>query len=150
MEIKMEWVLLAVGLIVGGGSGAGVTFAFMKNKKPLVVETNKVVEKMVEVDLSLTETDLLKVPCSSEYISNNGQSLCREMFCRMNTRSGNQANSASQKECESISNIINSELIIKKCFSTKYVDSNDQENEDKLSQMRIDRENCIRVFEKRK
>ena len=146
----MEWILLAVGLVVGGGSGAGITFAFMKNKKPVVVETNKVVEKMVEVDLSLTETDLLKVPCSAEYIETNGESLCREMFCRMNTRSGNQANSASQKECESISNLINSELIIKKCFKTQYVGPHDPEGEDNNEQLRIDRENCIRVFEKRK
>ena len=143
MEIKMEWVLLAVGLIVGGGSGAGITFAFMKNKKPVVVETNKVVEKMVEVDLSLTETDLLKIPCSAEYIEAHGESLCREMFCRMNTRSGNQANSASQKECESISNLINSSLIIDTC---KIEPKEGQTEED----IRAERENCIRVFEKRK
>lgn len=139
----MEWVLLAVGLVVGGGSGAGITFAFMKNKKPLVVETNKVVEKMVEVDLSLTETDLLQIPCSSEYISKHGESLCREMFCRMNTRSGNQANAATSKECESISNLINSSLIISTCKIEK---KEGQTEED----IRAQKESCIRVFEKRK
>ena len=45
----MEWVFLVIGIIVGGGSGAGITFAFMKNQKPVIVETNKVVEKMVEL-----------------------------------------------------------------------------------------------------
>ena len=133
--IKMEWVFLVVGIIVGGGSGAGITFAFMKNKKPVIVETNKVVEKMVEVDNSLTETDLLKVPCSAEYIDKNGESLCREMFCRMNTRSGNQSNSASSKECESISNLINTKVIIDSCKEFKDADQ---------------KEKCERLFEKRK
>ncbi len=133
--IKMEWVFLVVGIIVGGGSGAGITFAFMKNKKPVIVETNKVVEKMVEVDNSLTETDLLKVPCSAEYIDKNGESLCREMFCRMNTRSGNQSNAASSKECESISNLINTKIIIDSCKEFSDVDQKDK---------------CERLFEKRK
>ena len=151
LEFKMEWIVGLAAFIVGAGGGTGVTWAIMRKQEPTIVETNKVVEKMVEVDLSLTETDLLKTPCSADFIDKHGESLCREMFCRMNTRSGNQANSASQKECESISNIINSELIIKKCFATKYVgphDPNPEENSEE--QLRIDRENCIRVFEKRK
>ena len=134
--IKMEWIFLVVGIIVGGGSGAGITFAFMRNNKPEVqiVETAKVVEKMIEVDNSLTETDLLQIPCSSEYIEQNGESLCREMFCRMNTRSGNQSNAASSKECESISNLINTKIIIEACKEYE---------PDK-------RDKCERLFEKRK
>ena len=134
----MEWIFLVVGIAVGTGSGAGITFALMKNKPAQVIETNKVVEKMVEVDLSLTETDLLKIPCSSEYIDTHGESLCREMFCRMNTRSGNQANSASSKECESISNLINTKVIIDTCDKDIVEDKN------------VSRENCERLFEKRK
>ena len=131
----MEWVFLVVGIIVGAGSGTGVTWAFLRNKKPEIIETNKVVEKMVEVDNSLTETDLLKVPCSASYIEKNGESLCREMFCRMNTRSGNQSNAASSKECESISNLINTKVIIDAC--KEYAEENKKEQ-------------CERLFEKRK
>ena len=137
-ERAMEWVFLVIGIVVGGGSGAGITFAFLKNQKPVIIETNKVVEKMVEVDNSLTETDLLQVPCSSEYIDKNGESLCREMFCRMNTRSGNQSNAASSKECESISNLINTKVIIDTC------------DKDIVEENNIAREKCERLFEKRK
>ena len=78
--------------------------------------------------------DLLQIPCSSEYIEKNGESLCREMFCRMNTRSGNQSNAASSKECESISNLINTKIIIEACKEYE---------PDK-------RDKCERLFEKRK
>ena len=62
----MEWIIAAVAFFIGAGGGIGVTWSAMKNKPPQVIETNKVVEKMVEVDSSLTETDLLKIPCSME------------------------------------------------------------------------------------
>tara|TARA_B100001287_G_scaffold263605_2_gene254653 strand:- start:181 stop:609 length:429 start_codon:yes stop_codon:yes gene_type:complete len=115
--IKMEWLIVAIAFVVGSGAGTGITWSIMKNKKPKVqiVETNKVVEKMVEVDNSLTDQDLLKIPCSKEYMEKNGEGLCREMFCRMNTRSGNQSNAATAKECEAIGNILNKKMILKKC-----------------------------------
>ena len=66
----------------------------------------------LDVQKSLTETDLLAVPCSGEFIEANGMLLCREMWCRMHTvREG----AASQKECESISNLINKAVIIEEC-----------------------------------
>ena len=98
LKVNMEWILLAVGLVVGSGS----TWGLMKNRPPKIVETNKVIEKMVEVDNSLTDIDLLKIPCSLEYLEKNGDSLCREMFCRMNTRGGATQQTATSKECESI------------------------------------------------
>ena len=111
----MEWIVAAVAFLVGGGVGGGVTWSLMKDKEPVVIETNKVVEKMVEVDSSLTDQDLLKIPCSSEYMEKNGEGLCREMFCRMNTRSGNQSNAATAKECEAISNTINKAFVQEHC-----------------------------------
>ena len=60
--IDMEWILLVVGLIAGGAAGAGLTAGVMKNK-PV-----RIVEKMIEVDNSLSDADLLKIPCSKEYI----------------------------------------------------------------------------------
>ena len=90
----MEWVIAVVAFIAGGG----ITSAIVKNKPAEI----QVVEKMVEVDTSLSDTDLLQVPCSSEYMEKNGEALCREMFCRMNTRSGNESNAATAQECEAI------------------------------------------------
>lgn len=105
----MEWVLLIIGLIAGGAAGAGMTVGIIKNKPA------EIVEKTIEVDRSLSTADLIKVPCSDEYIKQKGEALCREMFCRMNTRSGNQSNSASAKECEAISNTINKSYVLSKC-----------------------------------
>ena len=113
----MEWIVGVVAFIIGAGGGTGITWSLMKNRKvdPVIVETNKVVEKMVEVDNSLTDQDLLKIPCSKEYMEANGEGLCREKFCRMNTRSGNQSNSATAKECEAISNTINKAFVQEHC-----------------------------------
>jgi len=142
---KMEWIIGIVALIVGAGSGTGITYSLMKNKKPQIqiVETNKVIEKMVEVDRSLTDQDLLKVPCSKEYMEKNGDILCREMFCRMNTRSGNSSNSASSKECETIGNILNKRSIYKLCEeAAKVSDTTDTEFDTKKKQ-------CIEFFDRR-
>tara|TARA_Y100001973_G_C5207136_1_gene342383 strand:+ start:1779 stop:2207 length:429 start_codon:yes stop_codon:yes gene_type:complete len=141
----MEWILLAVGLIVGAGTGTGITWNIMKNRAPevKVVETNKVVEKMVEVDSSLTETDLLKVPCSADYMEKNGEALCREMFCRMNTRSGNSSNAATAKECEAISNTINKAYIQEQC--TKAAKGMDLE----AGEFDKHRKACIEFFDRR-
>tara|TARA_R100000781_G_scaffold108789_1_gene73491 strand:+ start:103 stop:504 length:402 start_codon:yes stop_codon:yes gene_type:complete len=111
---KMAWYLW---LIIGAGTGAGgvgLTW-FLSPKKIQVVETNKIVEKMVEVDSSLTSEDLIKVPCSTEYIAVHGELLCSLMFCRMNTRSGNNSNTAAAQECEAISNIHNKKHVYAIC-----------------------------------
>jgi len=62
---------------------------------------------------NLTEPDLLKVPCSSEFIESNGDLLCREMFCRMTTRGIDSKTSGG--ECERISNISDKQLILREC-----------------------------------
>lgn len=128
--IDMEWILLVVGLIAGGAAGAGLTAGVMKNKPA------RIVEKMIEVDSSLSDADLLKIPCSKEYIKDKGESLCREMFCRMNTRSGNQSNSASAKECEAISNTINKSFVLQECNKVGKGDDNK-------------RRSCIEFFDRR-
>ena len=135
----MEWILLAVGLVVGSGS----TWGLMKNRPPKIVETNKVIEKMVEVDNSLTDIDLLKIPCSLEYLEKNGDSLCREMFCRMNTRGGATQQTATSKECESIGNILNKRAIIKSCDKlAKQSDVEAQEYEKRKKE-------CVEFFDRR-
>ena len=135
----MEWILLAVGLIVGSGT----TWGFMRNKPPKIVETNKVIEKMVEVDKSLTDADLLKIPCSKEYMEKNGFGLCREMFCRMNTRGGATQQTATSKECESIGNILNKHMVLKICSELA-------EKEDLKAQEFAKRQKeCIEFFDRR-
>ena len=141
----MEIIVGIIAFIVGAGGGTGITWSIMKNRQPKVqiVETNKVVEKMVEVDSSLTETDLLKIPCSKEYMETNTDMLCREMFCRMNTRSGNQSNAASAKECEAISNILNKKTVFQVCEDVaKAADLTAQELEDR-------KKLCIEFFDRR-
>lgn len=117
VEFNMEWLLYIVIGVGSAGVGSGITAWWLNNKDPQVkiVETNKVIEKMVEVDSSLTETDLLKTPCSQEYMEKNGEQLCREMFCRMNTRGGATQQTATSKECEAISNTINKAFVQKHC-----------------------------------
>ena len=105
----MDWILLVVGFLVGAAGGAGLTAGVLKNKEP------QIIEKTIEVDRSLTSADLLKVPCSKEYMEQHTSALCSLMFCRMNTRSGNQSNAASAKECEAISNTINKRYILDQC-----------------------------------
>ena len=115
VEVKMEWIFLACGVLAGGGTVWGI----MRGQPPKVVETNKVIEKMVEVDRSLTNEDLLKIPCSQEYMQKHGEGLCRELFCRMNTRGGATQQTATSKECEAISNILNKKVILKICKQDK-------------------------------
>ena len=85
----------------------------------------------LDIQKNLTAPDLLSQACSSEYMAEKGDLLCREMFCRLQTREGD---GASQQECESMANIANSLHILKACHD------------------RVDPEwdSCVRVFESRK
>ena len=69
---------------------------------------------------NLTETDLLKVPCSTEYIKDKGDLLCREMFCRMNRQGGGQNSNggagATSQECSDISQASLNKLKLETCI----------------------------------
>lgn len=78
----------------------------------------------------LTSTDLAKSPCSIEYIDKYGDNLCRELFCRMSANS--KETKTSGKECEVISNIINSNYVYKQCVKEE------------------DPEKCFRFYRERK
>ena len=52
-------------------------------------------EGKIDIKKNLTAPDLLQVSCSHEYLEDNGDLLCRELFCRLQTREGD---GASQKE----------------------------------------------------
>jgi len=66
----------------------------------------------IEIQKSLTNTDLLEIPCSKDWMATNTDLLCREMFCRLQTREGD---AASQDECEQISNMANSITMMQQC-----------------------------------
>ncbi len=135
----MEWILLVAGVLLGGGS----TWAVMKNQPPKIIETNKVIEKMVEVDKNLTDTDLLKVPCSLDFLKENGSALCRELYCRMSTRGGATQQTATSKECEAIGNILNKDLILKICHKRS------SEKDLKANELDQAERDCISFFDRR-
>jgi hypothetical protein len=75
---------------------------------------SKIESDKLAIQKGLTAPDLLDVACSAEYMGDNGDLLCREMFCRLQTREGD---GASQSECEIISNIANSLTIMDYCIN---------------------------------
>ena len=66
----------------------------------------------IELKKNLTAPDLLMVACSQEYLEQNDDLLCREMFCRLQTREGD---GAAQSECEEIANVSNSITVLNSC-----------------------------------
>jgi len=83
-----------------------------------------------DIRKQLTDTDLLAVSCSAKWMEQNTDMLCREMFCRLQTREGD---AASQSECEEISNIANTFFIIEQCASNN-----------------MDIDTCLKVLDTRK
>lgn len=73
---------------------------------------NSIHKEEIDIRKSLTAPDLIEVPCSADFISENGEGLCREMFCRLQTREGD---GASQSECEEIANLNNTITILREC-----------------------------------
>lgn len=104
--MKMEWLIVLVALVAGGGAGAGIVGAVNKKK-----DDTGVVQ--AEVAKQLSDMDILKEPCSSEYIETNGDGLCREMFCWAQTNS--TTGEASGISCDAISNINNTITVLDVC-----------------------------------
>ena len=126
------YLLIALGgVLLGGGSTAAVMLKLMKSKDAPPVVVEQIAEQQIEVQKQLTQTDLLEIPCSAEFIADHNDLLCREMFCRMQQRGIDAQTSGA--ECESISNIQNSLMILKSC----------NVNEDKFDE-------CSRIFNQRK
>lgn len=118
MKLEGEDMITAYILIGLGGLVVGslTTIAITKDKtesqpvSPIIVEP---VDPVSDVAKQLTNLDLLVEPCSAEYIKENGDLLCREMYCRVMQR-GVEAKT-SGAECEEISNVANSQIIINHC-----------------------------------
>lgn len=120
---------LLIGLLTGTMGTTGVYAWLSKKKDPtdqVLQNQGEVLKDLAEIQMSihqgdqeikknLTSTDLLKVSCSQEWMVDHGPLLCREMFCRLQTREGD---GASQVECEQIANLANSLTMIKECQAT--------------------------------
>ena len=123
MDLLWLWTLIG-----GLAAGVGGTIALQQMSKP--PPTNDVKKEELKIVQKLTNTDILKEPCSKKYIESHGDGLCRELFCTMNS----QNKATSQNECEEIRNILNSKAIHTLCFEVEG----------------DERDECIRLFEKRK
>lgn len=119
MQIKGDNMITAYFLIgLGGVILGGVSTLVITKKKeepvrqpePIIIQP---VDPVSDVAKQLTNLDLLVEPCSAEYIKENGDLLCREMYCRVMQR-GVEAKT-SGAECEEISNVANSQIIINHC-----------------------------------
>ena len=115
---------IIISVLAGGLVTGGTMYAIEKrnqrqdsNAVEIIDAISSVKSDVAQAQLvtttNLTNTDLLKEPCSTEYISQNGDLLCREMFCRLQARGLDS--SASQGECEQISNVKNSLIILEAC-----------------------------------
>ena len=91
---------------------------------------NSIQKEELDIRKSLTAPDLIEIPCSADFISQNGEGLCREMFCRLQTREGD---GASQAECEEIANLNNTISILSECKN-----------------MKIEIDQCLKVLDTRK
>ena len=117
---------ILIGLLTGTiGTSAVTTWIHSKNNKQSEIIENQNATLLQlsslqaqlqlgdqEIKKQLTSTDLLAVSCSESWMEKNTDMLCREMFCRLQTREGD---GASQTECEEINNIANTFFIIEQC-----------------------------------
>ena len=131
-DLKMNVVVIAsvVAFLVGAGAAGGAVHKIHKNKQEQNKPVEQVAAKQVDVQLQLTDLDLIKEPCSSAYIEKHSDLLCREMFCLMQTRGIDSQTSGNS--CEEIMNISNSIEILEQCESEE------------------DKEDCYRLFRERK
>ena len=120
------------GVIGGAVLGVFGTLYVKKGKEPVVIEQPEpIVITESKVAEKLTSIDLLKIPCSSDYIQEHGDLLCREMFCLMQTRGVDAKVSGS--DCSAISNVQNTLVILETCTG-----------EDGLE------DKCIQIYRERK
>ena len=109
----MLWIVVAAaaGLVVGGGGA----FVLTHREAPVapVVVADVSAQKQAEVQVNLSNLDIVKPVCTAEFIATNGDGLCREMFCFAQANSTTGA--AGEKSCDAVSNVNNTLVILKTC-----------------------------------
>jgi len=131
-RMKMSTLAIVLISVLGGALTTGGTiWAVQSNHDKNTAQTTGVIEAIAKLESSidqaeakairnLTETDLLAVPCSAEFINGiddkegHGTLLCRELFCRMNRQGEGKGSEAT--ECAAISNMLNSEIMVSECM----------------------------------
>jgi len=132
IELLRNNMTILYGVIGGAVLGVFGTLYVKKGKEPVVIEQPEpIVITESKVAEKLTSIDLLKIPCSSDYIQEHGDLLCREMFCLMQTRGVDAKVSGS--DCSAISNVQNTLVILETCTG-----------EDGLE------DKCIQIYRERK
>lgn len=142
---KMITSYILIGL-TGLFIGSITTLAIKKDLRPkkedtVIVVGDETSEAQQEVIKQVTSPDLVSVSCSKEHIDQHGDLLCREMFCRLQQRGIDAKTSSS--ECEEISNIANTKIILESCVKEVEVDGENR----KVS---VFNEECTRLFRERK
>tara|TARA_Y100000114_G_C11678138_1_gene287240 strand:- start:330 stop:746 length:417 start_codon:yes stop_codon:yes gene_type:complete len=119
MMIGGKMLEIIIAAVVGLGVGVGGTLFAKRDTKPdpvvVAVGGDEVARGQVEVQKQLTNLDLVKEICAPDYIvkQEQGDLLCRELFCRMQQR-GIDAQT-SQSDCNEIANIANTKSIHAAC-----------------------------------
>lgn len=124
MEKTMSAILITVAAVVGIGAGAFTIHKIKQKTIDKLIEDNAEIvippptiimqeDKQGEVQIQLSDLDIVKLPCSEAYILQNGDGLCREMFCWAQTNSTTGGTPATS--CDAISNINNSKSILATC-----------------------------------
>ena len=164
IEKVKDMTPLTIALIsfLGGGIATGGSIWAINKSKQKEQDIEQIITSLetqfeqaqASVVVNLTQPDLLKVPCSSEYINGTfdkdgnqitkgkGEGLCREMFCRMNRQGGGQNSNggagATQQDCSAISDANLSVLMIESCLEFWDSESAGDQNS-KFSQ-------CVKIF----
>ena len=130
----MTGIIIAavVGLLVGGGAVGGIVIATKKETAPVVV-ADVSAQKQAEVQVQLSDLDIVRPVCTAEYVAANGDGLCREMFCL--AQSNSTTGGAQATTCDAIANVNNTKTMLAAC---------DQYTEDRR------REECFTRFRERK
>lgn len=132
-----------ISFLIGGiSSGIAVHKIHKYNESQKPPEQPVIIES--PIGDKLTDLDLLEIPCSEQYIKENGTGLCREMFCLMQTRGIDSK--VSQTQCESIANINNTLTMLQYCTPT--ITSN--MTTEHLEKIKEEREDCFKFFRERK
>ena len=154
-EKIMDPITIALIAFIGGGVVTGGTIWGIQSSNKNQEKTADVLEAVAGLETkfeqsqaqavtNLTEPDLLKIPCSMDFINGtfdkdgkqitppNGDLLCREMFCRMNRQGGGQNSSggagATESDCSAISAVQINKLKIDTCMEYWDVEGNNDQN----------------------
>lgn len=134
-EVKMSTLAIILisalgGSLITGGTIWGVQSKQNAEEQQDISEVLNAVKSLetefekaqADAVVNLTEPDLLKIPCSAEFIREQDPNalLCREMFCRMNRQGGGVNSSggagATEQDCSAISGVSINLLKVNTCM----------------------------------